>query len=69
MRSINEYLNTVQTKYKEDHDITGISIRECVDIVVDNAFFADEICYQIIDPLKEKLLNILLKQKKDLTTH
>lgn len=62
MRTINEYVDIVINKYKEDHEITGISLKECVDIVVDNAFFADEISYPIIDPLKEKLNNILKKK-------
>jgi hypothetical protein len=63
MRQIHEYINIVLDKYKEDHDITGISIKECVDIVVDAAFFKDEICYPIIDPLKERILSKIKEEK------
>lgn len=63
MRTIPEYVDLVLTKYNEDHEITGISIPECIDFIVDNAFFNDEILYQSIDPLKNKL-EILVKEKK-----
>ena len=63
MRSINEYVKLVEEKFTEDHEITGISIPECIDFIVDNAFFNDEILYQSIDPLKNKL-EILVKEKK-----
>lgn len=63
MRAISEYVELVRTKYNEDHEITGISISECIDFIVDNAFFNDEILYQSIDPLKTKIESII-KEKK-----
>lgn len=63
MRTINEYVELVRSKYKEDHELTGISMQECIDLVIDNAFFADEFSWQITDPLKEKVSQIIKKQK------
>ena len=59
MRTLNEYIELVKNKYNEDHEITGISWQECVDIIVDRAFFEDEITYPIVEPLKEKVIEAL----------
>lgn len=64
MRTVPEYVEIIEEKYKEDHEITGISWQECVDIVVDRAFFEDEITYPIVDPLKEKLIKIIYERNK-----
>lgn len=61
MRTINEYIDIVRQKYEKDHEITGISWQECVDIIVDRAFFEDEITYPIVEPLKEKIIERLKK--------
>jgi hypothetical protein len=59
MRTIQEYVDLVKEKYKADHNHTGISLKECIDVIVDNAFFQDEILYPTIDPLKVKLQKII----------
>lgn len=61
MLTIHEYADIVRRKYAEDHEITGISWQECVDIIVDQAFFNDEITYPIVDPLKDKLIELIKK--------
>ena len=59
MKTINEYLDLCKQKFEDDHDYTNISKKECVDFVVDNAFFAGEISASIIDPLKSKIIDLL----------
>lgn len=59
MRDINEYTEMVKAKYEEDHSITGISLKECVDIITDNAFFQNEIMYQNLELLRNRILKEL----------
>jgi hypothetical protein len=61
MRTVPQYIELVKEKYNEDNPVTGITLKECVDFVVDTAFFEDEITAPIIDPLKEKILAELKK--------
>ena len=59
MKTINEYLDLCKRKFDDDHDYTNISKKECVDFVIDNAFFEGEILASIIDPLKYKIIDLL----------
>ena len=61
MRPVPDYVQLAKNKYEEDHSITDISLQECVDFVVDNAFFGDEITYPIVEPLKKQLMISLRK--------
>lgn len=59
MRTIQEYVEQVKEKYEFDNPVTGITIRECVDLIIDQAFFNDEILYQTVEPLKSKVFKII----------
>lgn len=59
MRTVAEYIQLAKDKYNKEKAITNISMRECVELIVDNAFFEDEITAPIIDPLKDKILEKL----------
>lgn len=59
MRTIQEYVELVKERYKQDTEELGYSLQECVDLVVDKAFFEDEITYPIVEPLKQRILKEL----------
>jgi hypothetical protein len=59
MKTINQYLDLCKQKFEDDHEYTNISKKECVDFIIDNAFFDGEISASIIDPLKSKIMNLI----------
>jgi hypothetical protein len=62
MRSIQEYVDLAYDKWREDGPVTGISLSECVAVIVDQAFFNDEIMFSNLDLLKKRVSQEITKK-------